>query len=281
MRLAAVSDGAQIVWAEIDEAKRTVALLDVGPQVTWQRLREGTGFAGTKRAERGLDEVALAVPVHGTSKIVAIGLNYVDHAVESEVSMPAEPLVFAKLPSSLIGHGDPIRWGSDITSAVDSEAELAVVMGRTCRNVPEREALEHVFAYTCLNDVSARDLQFGDGQWTRGKSLDTFCPVGPWLVTADEIPDPHSLRIRCTVSGQTLQDATTADMHFSVPELISYLSRMFTLEPGDVIATGTPPGVGYFRDPQRLLRHGDVVTVSIDSIGELTNPVRVDDATGG
>lgn len=275
MRLAAVRHRTEVFWGELDPGLGEIVMLNEGPSATWQRLRDGLGIDGARGQRLLLDEVTLAAPVYGTSKIVAIGLNYVDHAAESAAPMPAEPLVFAKLPNSLAAHGEAIRWETSITNAVDFEAELAVIVGRTCRSVSERHALDYVFGYACLNDVSARDLQFRDGQWTRGKSLDTFCPVGPWLVTADEIPDPQALDIRCSVSGEVLQDASTRDMYFGVAELISFLSRMFTLEPGDVIATGTPPGVGYFRDPQRLLRDGDVVTVSIERIGDLTNPVQV------
>jgi 5-carboxymethyl-2-hydroxymuconate isomerase len=166
-------------------------------------------------------------------------------------------------------------WRAADTGEVDYEAELAVVIGRTARDVPVTTALDHVLGYTCLNDVSARDLQFGDGQWVRGKSLDTFCPLGPWLVTADEILDPGALRIRCIVNGEVLQDAMTSEMVHSVPELIAFCSRFMTLEPGDIIATGTPAGVGVFRQPPRFLRDGDVVAVDIDGIGRLTNPCRV------
>ena len=214
-------------------------------------------------------------PVSDPRKIVAIGLNYVDHAAEVEMKLPAEPLVFAKFPSSIVGPGEPIEWPEDLTSTVDYEAELAVVIGRPARHVSAERALEHVLGYTCLNDVSARDLQFGDGQWVRGKSLDTFCPIGPWVVTADEIADPSQLRIRCTVDGEVLQDAPVSDLIFSVEELIARLSRAFTLEAGDVIATGTPPGVGWSRDPKRFLRDGEEVAVEIDGIGRLANRVRV------
>jgi len=216
-------------------------------------------------------------PVSDPRKIVAIGLNYVDHATEATLTPPSEPLVFAKFPSAVVGHGAPIRWSRSLTDGVDYEAELAVVIGRRARGVPVERALAHVFGYTCLNDVSARDLQFSDGQWVRAKSLDSFCPIGPWIVTADDIPDPQGLSIRCSVGDEVLQDATTADMIFSVAELVSRLSRSFTLEPGDVIATGTPPGVGWFRDPRRLLRDGDMVTVEIGGIGALSNPVSVVD----
>ncbi len=220
-----------------------------------------------------IEKVELRAPIGDPGKVVAIGLNYLDHASEGRMAMPAEPLVFAKFPSAIVGPGEPIRFDRSLTDAVDVEAELAVVIGRDARHVPVERALGHVFGYSCLNDVSARDLQFSDGQWVRGKSLDTFCPLGPWIVTADEIPDPGRLAIACIVSGEVLQDATTADMFFSVAELIARLSRSFTLHAGDVIATGTPPGVGWFREPRRLLRDGDEVVVRIERIGELHNPV--------
>lgn len=222
-----------------------------------------------------LADVRLAAPIDDPGKIVAIGLNYADHAREGQVEVPPEPLVFAKFPSSIIGPDEPITWAGSLTQGVDFEAELAVVIGRPARNVTIADGLSHVFGYTCLNDVSARDLQFRDGQWVRGKSLDTFCPIGPWIVTADEFGDPQTRGIRCVVGGETMQEATTADMMFGVAELIAFLSRSFTLEPGDVIATGTPPGVGWFRTPRRLLGHGDDVTVSIDGIGDLRNPAVV------
>jgi 2-keto-4-pentenoate hydratase/2-oxohepta-3-ene-1,7-dioic acid hydratase in catechol pathway len=225
-------------------------------------------------ARRPINSVRLLAPIADPAKIVAVGLNYLDHAKESQQVAPAEPLVFAKFPSSIIGPGDEIIWDTALTQAVDFEAELAVIIGRHARNVSESAALSHVFGYTCLNDVSARDLQFGDDQWVRGKSLDTFCPIGPFIVTADEIPDPQALAIGCHVGDAVMQEASTRDMIFGVAELVARLSRSFTLEPGDVIATGTPPGVGYFRDPQRLLGDGDEVTVSIESIGELRNTCR-------
>lgn len=215
-------------------------------------------------------------PVSDPRKVVAIGLNYVDHAMEATLEPPKQPLVFAKFPSSIIGPGEAIRWSRSVTDGVDYEAELAVVIGRPARDVAIEDALDHVFGYTCLNDVSARDLQFADGQWVRAKSLDTFCPIGPWIVTADEIPDPQTLSISCRIGNDMLQDGTTADMIFGVADLISRLSHSFTFETGDVIATGTPPGVGWFRDPRRLLGPGDEVTVEISGIGSLCNPVVVD-----
>jgi len=245
------------------------------PHATLNEIRawiEQTGDAG-----RPISGVRLAPPVPDPTKVVAIGLNYADHAAEQGTPPPDRPLVFAKFPSSIVGPGDPIRWDRSLTDQVDYEAELGVVIGRRARNVSEKDALDHVFGYTCLNDVSARDLQFGDKQWVRGKSLDTFCPIGPWVVTADEIPDPQALRIECLVNGEVLQSSTTAQMIFGVRELISQLSHAFTFEPGDIIATGTPVGVGIFRKPQRLLRDGDVVTIRIEGIGDLVNPCR---ATG-
>ena len=187
--------------------------------------------------------------------------------------------MFAKWSTSVIGHRDEIRWDPTLTSQVDFVAELAVVIGRRARRVREADAFDFVLGYTCLNDVSARDLQFRDSQWVRGKSLDTFCPIGPQVVTRDEIPDPGNLAISCTVNGERLQAARTSEMLFSVAQIISYASRSFTLAPGDVIATGTPPGVGAFRRPPRFLIDGDVVTVTIERIGTLTNVGRVDRST--
>jgi 2-keto-4-pentenoate hydratase/2-oxohepta-3-ene-1,7-dioic acid hydratase in catechol pathway len=205
-------------------------------------------------------------------KIVCVGLNYLDHAEEGGQELPKAPLLFAKWPNTLIGDGDAIVLPPE-TQEVDYEAELGVVIGTTARRVSETDALDHVAGYICLNDVSARDLQFGDGQWTRGKSPDTFCPVGPRLVPREEIDDPQKLGIRCIVNGETLQDSSTAQMIFSVAEIIAYVSRVITLESGDLIATGTPAGVGVFRDPKVLLKEGDEVSVEIDGLGTLTNPV--------
>jgi len=226
-----------------------------------------------------LSEVKLVAPlIDRPGKIVAVAVNYQSHGTEQNREPPNHPVVFAKFPSAIIGPGDAIRWSRTLTQAVDFEAELAVVIGRTCRRVGAESALDYVAGYTCLNDVSARDLQYSDKQFTRAKSLDTFCPIGPWLVTPDEIPDPQDLDIRCIVNGEVLQDSNTSDMVFGVAELISFCSQAFTLEPGDVIATGTPGGVGWFREPKRMLKDGDEVVVEIEGIGRLVNHCVEEDA---
>jgi 5-carboxymethyl-2-hydroxymuconate isomerase len=212
------------------------------------------------------------LPIARPGKIICVGLNYRDHAEESGIDAPPTPVIFAKFPSSVIGPGEPIRI-PPVVKECDYEAELGVVIGATTRNVSRENAFEAVKGYICANDVSARDLQFADGQWTRGKSPDTFCPVGPRLVSPSEIGDPHALSIRTTVNGEVLQDSSTSNLIFKIDELISFISQTATLEEGDLILTGTPAGVGFFRDPKRLLSPGDSVTISIEGIGELTNPV--------
>jgi 2-keto-4-pentenoate hydratase/2-oxohepta-3-ene-1,7-dioic acid hydratase in catechol pathway len=224
------------------------------------------------------EEVTLAPVVIRPSKIIAIGLNYQDHAEEGKAELPATPLVFAKFPNSLAAHQQPICWDAAVTKKVDFEAELAVIIGKRLSCCLESEAAEAIFGYTCANDVSARDLQFGDGQWIRGKSLDTFCPLGPWIVTVDDIPEPQNLDISCRVNGVTMQSSNTGRMIFSVAFLVSFLSRHFTLFPGDVILTGTPSGVGGFREPSIYLKDGDQVSISIENIGTLTNRCQVTDA---
>jgi 2,4-didehydro-3-deoxy-L-rhamnonate hydrolase len=213
--------------------------------------------------------VAVGIPRPG--KIVCVGLNYRDHAEEQGVELPEAPLLFAKFTTSLIGPGDAIVIPPAVTKC-DYEAELGVVLGATVKQVSKENALEAVAGYVVANDVSARDLQFGDGQWTRGKSPDTFCPVGP-LVPAAEVPDPHALPIRAILNGEVVQESTTANLVFGVDEVISYASQTATLEAGDLILTGTPAGVGIFRKPPRLLEPGDEITIEIDGVGSLTNPV--------
>src|SRR6476659_8240090 len=212
----------------------------------------------------------MSVPIPRPGKIVCVGLNYRDHAEEQGTELTAAPLIFANFTTSLIGPGDPIVIPSIVTKC-DYEAELGVVLGATVRNVSKENAFEAVAVYVVANDVSARDLQFSDGQWTRGKSPDTFCPVGP-LVPAADVPDPHALGIRAILNGETMQDSTTANLIFGIDEVISYASQTSTLEAGDLILTGTPAGVGVFRDPPRLLQPGDEITIEIDGVGSLPNP---------
>jgi 2,4-didehydro-3-deoxy-L-rhamnonate hydrolase len=252
-------------------------LLAAGPEAQ-DTLADAANAANIAGSGRSLADVALLAPLPRPGKILAIGRNYREHAAEEGVEPPPAPLIFSKWPSSVIGPGADIRWDPALTQQVDYEAELAVVIGRTARRVTSERALDHVLGYTCLNDVSARDLQFGDGQWVRGKSLDTFCPMGPVLVTADEIGDPQRLAIRCSVDGEVVQDGNTAQMYFSVADIISYSSQAFTLEPGDVITTGTPSGVGVFRDPPRFLGDGARIVVEIERIGALENTTRFDPA---
>jgi 2-keto-4-pentenoate hydratase/2-oxohepta-3-ene-1,7-dioic acid hydratase in catechol pathway len=204
-------------------------------------------------------------------KIVCVGLNYRDHAEEQGVGLPERPLLFAKWPNTLIGDGDPIRLPS-ISRSVDYEAELGVVIGRRASAVSAGDALGFVEGYVVANDVSGRDLQFSDGQWVRGKSLDTFLPVGD-LVPASEVPDPQSLAIRAVLNGQVMQDSNTSNMVFGVADIVAFVSQAITLEPGDVIITGTPAGVGAFRDPKVWLQPGDEITIEIDRLGSITNPV--------
>ena len=220
-----------------------------------------------------LDSVKLMSPITNPSKIVAIGLNYMDHVKEIGVEVPEIAITFCKFPTSIIGPGDEIRWSNKVTQKVDYEAELAFVIGKTARNVPEVDAFDYIAGYMNCNDVTARDLQFDKGdQWIRGKSIDTFCPLGPWLVTKDEIPDPHNLSIKSLVNGQVMQNSNTRELIFKIPFLIKYLSEAFTLLPGDVIATGTPSGVGAFREPPVWLKQGDTVNIEIDGLGQLSNP---------
>jgi len=216
--------------------------------------------------------VRLVAPVPRPRKVICIGLNYRDHAAESGLPIPERPLFFSKFPTSVIGAGEPvvIPPGSE---QVDYEAELAVVIGRRASRIDVAAAYDHVLGYTNFNDVSARDFQFADGQWQRGKSCDTFAPTGEYVATKDEIPDPHALSIRLRLNGATMQDSSTAQLVFGVPELVSFLSQTVTLEPGDLIATGTPPGVGFARKPPVFVRAGDVMEVEIEGLGRLSSPV--------
>jgi 2-keto-4-pentenoate hydratase/2-oxohepta-3-ene-1,7-dioic acid hydratase in catechol pathway len=258
----------------LDSGPWTMARLLADVPRSLERLRAAID-GGLARTERPIATLRLLPPIPRPGKIIAVGRNYREHAAEEAVVLPQAPLLFAKLPTALVGDGATVTWSATLATEVDYEAELAVVIGRTARNVPVEAALDYVLGYSCLNDVSARDLQVLDGQWTRAKSLDTFCPMGPWVVTADEIPDPGALHIRCRVNGEVRQDESTAALVHGIADLIAYCSRSFTLEPGDVIATGTPGGVGVFRDPPIFLKDGDTVEVEIERIGTLRNRCHV------
>jgi 2-keto-4-pentenoate hydratase/2-oxohepta-3-ene-1,7-dioic acid hydratase in catechol pathway len=245
-----------------------------GDQTIFSRLGEVCQAASAADGSLAmpLPEILLP-PVPPPEKILCIGLNYLDHAIETGAEPPTEPVVFSKFNTALIGHGDRIVLPT-LSTQVDYEAELVVIIGRTARHVPISNALQYVAGYTCGHDVSARDWQKGrpGGQWLLGKSFDTFAPLGPWLVTSDEIPVPANLGVRMFLGDEKVQDSTTAQLIFNIPRLIAHLSSIMTLKAGDLIFTGTPPGVGAARKPPRFLQNGDICTVEIDGIGRLTNP---------
>lgn len=219
-----------------------------------------------------LSSVRLLSPLPRPGKILCIGLNYRDHAVESKMDLPKVPAVFTKFPNSVTGHGANVVIPT-MTKQADYEAEMAVVIGKTARRVDAKNWQEYVFGYTILNDVSARDVQLATSQWNLGKSFDTFAPIGPAIVSKHEIADPHVLDIKLSIDGEVLQQSNTRELIFKVPDLIGYLSSIVTLEPGDLISTGTPAGVGLGRTPQRWLKAGETMTVAVEKIGTLTNPI--------
>jgi 2,4-didehydro-3-deoxy-L-rhamnonate hydrolase len=222
-----------------------------------------------------LEAVRLGPPIPDPSKVVALGLNYRDHALEQKKEPPTAPLLFCKAPSCLVGPHDPIVLPEPaIETHVDAEAELCIVIGRRGRDIPESGAMEHILGWTVMNDVSGRQAQQGDRQFFRGKSFDTFGPCGPWIVTRDEVPDPSGLSLEADWGERPMQRGNTRDLIFSVPFTVSYISRMMTLLPGDLITTGTPAGVGVYREPPVFLQKGDTVTVRLEKIGELRNPVK-------
>lgn len=226
--------------------------------------------AGTRTP---LADARLASPLPRPPKIVCVGLNYLDHATEQNVPLPEHPLLFSKATSSVVGPYDDVVLPAE-SEQVDYEVELAVVIGKTATAVSEADAYDYVAGYTVANDVSARDIQFRQQQWHQGKSYDTFCPMGPWLVTKDEIPDPNALAVKLTLNGTVLQDSNTDNLIFNIPTLVSRISSAMTLLPGDVISTGTPAGVGVFRDPKILLKAGDYMETWVEGIGTLKNHVR-------
>jgi 2-keto-4-pentenoate hydratase/2-oxohepta-3-ene-1,7-dioic acid hydratase in catechol pathway len=224
--------------------------------------------------DHGLDlaSVTLGPPVPDPDKIICVGLNYREHAAEAQMAVPDFPVLFAKFRNALIGEGQAVEV-SDLSDEWDYEAELGVVIGRRASGVAAAEALDHVAGYMPFNDVSARDVQLRSPQWTTGKAIDRTAPCGPALVLADEVPDPQALRLRLTLNGQILQEASTAEMIFPVATLVEYISRYITLEPGDIIATGTPAGVGFKRDPVVRLKPGDLMETEIEGVGKLTTPI--------
>ena len=217
-----------------------------------------------------LSSVQLLSPLLRPPRIFCVGLNYLDHAAESKMAVQAVPTIFMKLASSITGPGSDVVLPANSTQP-DYEAELAVVISQSARNVTRENWRECVFGYTILNDVSARDVQLATSQWTLGKSFPTFCPIGPWVVTADELTDPHSLDVKLTIGGETLQQANTRDLIFDIPAVLGYISAIVALEPGDIVSTGTPQGVGLGRKPQRWLRPGEEVAIEISGIGRLVN----------
>lgn len=239
-------------------------------------LRKRAASLAKTQPAQPIRRLQLAAPV-APRNIIAIGLNYADHVAESGSKIPNKPVVFAKLGNTLAAPGATISWRKDVTEKMDWEAELGVVIGKKCHRASEAAALKFACGYVCANDLSARNLQRGDdaNQWVIGKSLDGACPIGPWLVTSDEIKDPQTLDISCVLNGQTMQSSNTRHMIFSVARLVSHLSQTITLMPGDLIVTGTPPGVGMGRNPQVWLKNGDVVEVVIEKIGSLKNKMRV------
>jgi 2-keto-4-pentenoate hydratase/2-oxohepta-3-ene-1,7-dioic acid hydratase in catechol pathway len=263
----AVVDGNRVAPLAIDGIATVDGLIAAGA-AAWSAA--GNALEGDGEP---LEPGMLDAPLRAPSKIACVGLNYHDHCRETGMEVPDRPLIFAKFSSSLTGPDQPIEWPEGLTEQVDWEAELAVVIGRRIRRASEQEALDAIFGYTAANDVSARDLQFSDQQWVRGKSLDTFCPLGPTIVTPDEFGDPQDKRLVARVNGETMQDSTTAEMIFGVAEILSFLSQACTLEPGDLILTGTPWGVGGFRDPPVFLKPGDTVEIEVEGVGVLANDV--------
>ena len=233
-------------------------------------------LADSKAKSYPLSAVKLMAPVIAPSKIVAVGLNYIDHCKEANLPVPTEPVLFSKFPSSICGPYDDLSWPASVTKEVDYEVEMGVVIGKRARDVPEKDALNYVLGYTVVNDVSARDLQFvGAKQWDRGKSLDTFCPYGPYIVTRDEIPDPHVLGVRTILNGKEMQNSNTRNLIFNVPQIIAYATQGTTLLPGDLIPTGTPFGVGFSRKPPVFMQDGDECVCEVEKIGAIRNRIRL------
>ena len=276
MKLVSFSESDGIVRPGIllDEGGLVIDLTTAGFVDTLAVVTAGVTALTTGSAYRAypLADVKLHAPLANPPRIFAIGLNYRDHAIESGMEIPKFPVVFFKLVPSIIGNGEDIVLPS-ITKEPDYEAEFAFIIGKGGFEIPADEAMSHVYGYTIINDVSARDIQFSTSQWSLSKSLPTFCPMGPAIVTADEIPDPHALDVQLSIDGEVLQHSNTRELIFKIPALIEYISSITPLLPGDIISTGTPFGVGLGRNPKRWLKPGETVTITIESLGQLANPV--------
>jgi 2,4-didehydro-3-deoxy-L-rhamnonate hydrolase len=249
-------------------------------EAAWDAANETLEFFGHRVVE-GIsfhkENSRILAPISNPSKIIGVGLNYDEHRREHNDNSVAYPVLFSKFPNAIIGPDDPITWDPALTRQVDYEAELGIVIGKQAKRVSEMEALEFVFGYCNLNDISARDLQFderGSKQWVRGKSLDTFCPLGPHIVSKDEIAEVQNLAVRCWVNSELRQESNTGNMIFSVAQLVAFISQGITLMPGDIIASGTPAGVGHHRNPPTYLEPGDVVRVEVEGLGWLVNPIQ-------
>ena len=258
----------------LDDSNLVIDLTTAGYADTLAAITAGVTALANGGAYRGypIDEIKLHAPLTNPPRVFCIGLNYRDHAIESGMEIPKFPVVFFKMVPSIIGPGDSIVIPS-ITKEPDYEAEFAFVMGRGGFGIPAKDAMEYVYGYTIINDVSARDIQFSTSQWSLSKSLPTFCPMGPAIVTADEITDPHALDVQLSIDGEVLQHSNTRELVFKIPELIEYISSITPLLPGDIVSTGTPFGVGLGRNPKRWLKPGENVTITIEGLGQLTNPV--------
>jgi 2-keto-4-pentenoate hydratase/2-oxohepta-3-ene-1,7-dioic acid hydratase in catechol pathway len=265
------ADGSVRPGILFDDTRTVLDLSPNGFSSTLEVIASGTG-SNLATSRLSLENVRLHAPLGNPPRIFAIGLNYRDHAKESGMEIPTTPVVFFKLATAIVGPGDPIVLPRNSTQP-DYEAEFAFVIGKGGYRIPATAWREHVFGYTIVNDVSARDIQFSSTQWSMSKCFPTFCPLGPAIVTADEIADPHSLDISLSIDGERLQHSNTRELVFKIPELIEYLSSITPLLPGDIVSTGTPPGVGFGRNPKRWLKPGETVTVTIEGLGALTNPV--------
>lgn len=264
---------ADFAIGNVDEGWVSYSALGIDARTTAEAIAQFDAAAHGAGDQDAVPTPTLDAPIVGVGKILAIGLNYNDHIQETNSTPPERPVVFAKYTSSVTGPFDPIVMDAQLTGRGDYESELAVVIGTECRKVSEADALDYVFGYTVANDVSARDWQKADSQFSRSKGFDSFCPIGPWVTPASEIDDPNDLWIRSSVNGERRQDSTTAHMLFQVPFLISYLSQTMTLHPGDVILTGTPDGVGFAMEPPRYLVPGDIVICEVQGLGGIENNV--------